>query len=145
MTSQIFFEPTVQSSDGGVGRSLLAERFVEQVSYLLAVFRGESGNPMLFDRIAFIASEAVESFEMRDVRTHGCGKRSERLVQQRTHLGAAFLMHMIAGNQRTEMRSMEQRFVALTDSGMTGDQLRLFDEPSLALIGGFDEKGGFIK
>ena len=145
MTLQVFLESIVQPSDSGISCDLLAQGFVEKLGYLSAIFPGESGNPMLFDRVTFVARKAVKRFEMRDVRTSGARECGEGLAEQRGHVGAAFFVHMIPGNQSAEMRGMEQSRVALADSRMSGDKLGFFDEPSLSLIRRFDEQGGFIK
>ena len=78
---EVFFKTEMQTCDGRGENVLFREWLIQQGGDSLAIFRRKCGDPMLLDRITFVAGKAVERFEMSDIRSHCCGKGRKNLSE----------------------------------------------------------------
>ncbi len=145
MAAQVIFEAALQVADGGGGGGLLGKGAVEERGDGGAVVVGEEGEPLLFERVAFVAGEAVEAFQIHDVGAGAGGERGEGGAEEVGDGAAAFLVDGIARDESGEGGGGEEGFVAAAEVGVAGREADLFHEPSAALVGRFEVEGGFVE
>ncbi len=107
---------------GGRGCRESGEWRGEQAFRFGAVGGGQAGEPFLLHRVAFVAGETVEAFEINEVGSGAFGKGGQGGAQERGDGRAAFVRPGVAGDERSKRGGEAKRFVAPTDAVMTGDE-----------------------
>ena len=145
VAAEVFVHAVLQVGDPGGCDGLRGERLVDKLHHRRAIRGGQGGKPMLFQRITFIAGEAVEALEVDDIGAERGGEGGEGAAKQRGDGVPAFLMHGVAGDQAGERGGQAKRFVAAADSGVAGDEPGLLHEQRATLVGRFEHQGNLVK
>ena len=143
--AEVVFEAALEVEDGGGRRGLISERAVEEGGDGGAVGVGQEGEPLLLERVALVAGETVEAFEIHDVGAGAGGERAESGAQEGGDGDAALLVDGVAGDEGGEGGGGDEGFVAAAEVGVAGDDRGFLHEPGAALVGRFEEEGGFVE